>query len=528
MVKPKALLHAALLGALLAGAPAGLSGCRTSTADIERWTTTSQGPRKLVAVITHDKYPLELRVEAAMALVRMAPRSGRRIGILGSDEHLGLVGALESLAPAERARVVSAMVPRLEQEMRRPPPKGPGNADSSFPYKDAAFALLTHADGVLVASDENRKRLRAALTDWAMADFSTRMDETSQLYGVEQVLRYLGPEGVERLPEQIQPNAKKVDRMADLVADLGSGPAKLSASKNLVAIAKEIDSERWIQQKAPAVEAANKASKLSPTQEQFKAQLKQYQEEELLRTLSSMKKVGGTPVVEHLLAFAQNKQNSEQRRAAALAALEGKLDKNNPRQIQAVLEIAGATDTPDTVRDIALRRVGDLPRKHVINDLYALFNNDNWKIRWVAAELALKMSDTGQIDEFFDRLGKAKGLALTEPIRYGTILAEMKGPKQPLDLVQQYAQKQYPVNVRLSALGYWYHKGTPKDLPQLEPFTTDRTKIPECRGGADCGWQCQVGQELKEISTVSDFVQYCVRPEMERKKEPDKKEKKDK
>ena len=103
---------AAPLGALVATA-VPLFGCRTSTDDIERWTTTSQGPRKLVAVLTHDKYPIELRVEAAMALVRMAPRNGRRTGILGSDDYPGLVDALESMPPAERAKIVSAMVPAV-------------------------------------------------------------------------------------------------------------------------------------------------------------------------------------------------------------------------------------------------------------------------------------------------------------------------------------------------------------------------------------------------------------------------------
>jgi hypothetical protein len=518
--------RAVVFGALVAMAAGSAVGCRTSTDDIERWTTTSQGPRKLVAVLTHDKYPLELRVESAMALVRMAPRNGRRTGILGSDDYPGLVDALESMPPADRAKIVSAMVPRLEEQMRTPPPKAqagqPAPADPTFPYKDAAYAMLTHADGALVQSDENKKRLRAALTDWSMADFAGRMDESSQMFGLEQVLRYLGAEGVERLPEQIEPNARKIDRMAELVADLGSEKAKLRASEQLVKVAKEIDSERWIQQKAPAVEAANKASKLNPTKEQFQAQLETYQEEELLRVFASMKRVAGAPIVGYLLEYAKNKNNPEKRRAAALAALEGNLNRNNPEHIKAILDIASATDTPDTVRDLALRRVGELPRKQVVEKLYTLFSNDNWKIRWVAAELVLKMSDTSHIGEFMGQIGRAKGLSITEPLRYGALLSVMKGTKKPVDVAKRYASRDNAVNARLSALGYWFEKGTKNELGEVEQYSGDRTKIPQCpEDSKDCEWKCAVGegksQEVKEITTVGEFVQYCVKPAMEKR-----------
>ncbi|PKN48777.1 MAG: hypothetical protein CVU63_04025, partial [Deltaproteobacteria bacterium HGW-Deltaproteobacteria-20] len=59
---------------------ASSSGCRVDQDDIQRWETTERGPAKLVAVITHDKYEPALRVEAALALVRMRPRGGRRVG----------------------------------------------------------------------------------------------------------------------------------------------------------------------------------------------------------------------------------------------------------------------------------------------------------------------------------------------------------------------------------------------------------------------------------------------------------------
>ena len=58
---------------------ASSSGCRVDQDDIQRWEKTERGPDKLVAVIAHDKYDPTLRVEAALALVRMKPRGGKRI-----------------------------------------------------------------------------------------------------------------------------------------------------------------------------------------------------------------------------------------------------------------------------------------------------------------------------------------------------------------------------------------------------------------------------------------------------------------
>jgi hypothetical protein len=495
-----------------------VQGCRTTTDDIERWANTANGPRKLVAVLSHEKYPLELRVEAAMTLVRMKPRGGRRVGIES------LTAALADLAPAERARIVGQLVPRLESEIRKPAPKPtqPPAADPSTPYKDAAFALLTHADGTLVENQDSKTRLRAALADWAMTNFAERMDDSSAMFGMEQVLRHLGAQGVRRLPDMIDPNAKKIDRMADLIAELGSPEAKTQASGKLVAIAKEVSSERWIEQKKPQVDAANKSAKLNPNPAQFRQQLEQFQEEELLRIFTALKRVGGAPAVDFLIDFAKNTSHSEKKRASAMAALEGHLDKNNPRHVSAMLDIATAKDTPDAVRDGALRRVGEMPRKQVVGKLYELFSHENWKVRWVAAELVLRMSDTTHVDEFMKRIGEAEGMSITEPLRYGAILGEMKGATPPEKLVEKYVEKNNPVQARLSALGYYYERGTKADLAKVDRFSGDTGKVPECKKEAkECEWKCAVAaggaQEEKEIKTVGDFVTHCVKPAMEKR-----------
>src|ERR1051325_10532682 len=102
-----------------AASAAATVACRTNVDDVHRWANTQQGPRKIVAVMTHDKYADDLRVEAAMTLVRMKPRSGRRVGI---DE----LGAGFGEPPAKgRAKIVGGMLPLLKSETRKPPPPEP-------------------------------------------------------------------------------------------------------------------------------------------------------------------------------------------------------------------------------------------------------------------------------------------------------------------------------------------------------------------------------------------------------------------
>jgi len=501
-------------------------GCRTSDDDVHRWANTAQGPRKLVAVLTHDKYPIDLRIEAAETLVSMKPRGGRRIGIQGTDEQEGLVDALAQMAPAPRNALISKLVPKLQAEMAKPAPVQvpgqPAKADASVPYKDAAFAILTHDDGALIPDEALKKSVRASLASWCTTNFADRLDDSSQLYGVEQVLRELKAEGVRDLPALIVPGAPKLDRMSDLIAELGDAETKLRASSALVAVAKSVNSDEWVALKKPAVEAANKQSKLNPTPEQLKAQLTQYQEEELLRVFGSMKKIGGKPVVDYLLKFVQNKDGLEKRRAAAMAALQGNLDRNSAAQAQVALSIAGDPATPDSLRDLSLQRVGEFPRAMVVEKLYELFKNDNWKVRWVAASLVLKMSDTSQMPEFMSKLGQAEGLAITEPLSYGGLLSDMKGSPPAAAVAEKYAAPGNSIAARLTALSYYYSAGNAADAAKVDAYAKDSAATPKCKADAkECEWKCTVqgasGEETKDIKTVGEFVEFCVKPAMDKR-----------
>lgn len=522
-VSARANSRVATVVALCVAAALGLgsAGCRVNEDDIHRWESTAHGPDKLRAVLYHDKYDNTLRVEAAISLIRMKPRAGRRIGINI------MVETLAAVAPETRQAIVTSLVPAIIAELKKPPPVGqagqPAPPDASFAYKDAAFAMLTH-DGTVIISDEGLKaNLKTALIEWAMADFVHRLENRSQAYGMEQLLRFIGPTAVAGLPKLMTRDVTRLDQMAGLVSELGDDKAKVAASQALVGIAQFVLSDEWKKVKKPELQAANAASKLQPTEAQFQAQLAQFQDEELTRLFGSMRKVGQRPVIDFCLEFAANKKESDKRRQASLAALEARLDRNNADDIKRIFAIA-ASDAPDIVLDQTFRRIGEMPRELVVDKLYELFKTDKWKVRRAAGATVIKMSTVKHIDEFMGKLpegGAAKGYGMPESITYGALLGELKEGK-PIDGLKKWFNSGSAA-ARTTALAYWITFGTKADVPTVQPFESDGSKVPVCESDSDCKWNCEIakeggqGREQKDVKTVGDFVKYCVVPAMSEK-----------
>lgn len=513
------------LSLCVGGLSMATTGCQITNDDVSAWARKASGPRKLVAVLQHDKYEPELRVAAGMTLVTMPSRGGRDVGLLGGEDYIGLLDALEEMPEEQRTPIINGMVPELEEGILSIPEGD--EADPSIPFKDAGYALLTHSNGELVSAPESQAKLKAALIVWCQNNFEARMNDTTQLYGMEQVLRYVRAPGVRGLTPLIEADFKKIRELAQLVDELGDDKTKLDASQRLVKVAKHVDSDAWVKQKAPAVEAANKASGLNVKPKQFEKQLEAYQEEELLRIFGAMKSVGQAPIVDYLLSYAANEKNPEKRRAAALAGLEGNLDRKNEAHAKAMLDYMSDDETPDLLRDVAGRRVGELSREQVAERLYKLFSHERWQLRATVASLLIKMSDSKHLDEFMGELGKIKNMAISEPLLYGPLLKDVKG-EDPKGVAEKYAAKTYPAPVRLTALGYWYDQGTKQDLAKVEIFKDDNERVPSChKDAAQCAWSCTIqgekGPEAKEVKTIGNFVEYCLVPAMsQRDAEPEK------
>jgi hypothetical protein len=523
MGKTAGTCRRALAAVVLLSATAGV-GCAVSDSDVHRWETTEGGPEKLYAIVTHDKYTWALREEAAMSLVHMRPRSGKRIGleylVLGFEGSTGKVpAALSVLNDESRKHIVDDIAPKLIDVIQQPPPTRSADAqtippDPSIPYKDAAFGMLSH-EPPLVSDDKTKADLTAALTQWVQTDFEDRIDNSSQQFGVEQIMRAIGPSAVKVLPASIVEGNTKNDKASQLIADIGDDDTKTRAGQALVALAKTIDSPAWVEKQRGLVMEANKKSGNNATPAQVTAQLSTYQEQELEKVFTNMKRVGGRPVVDYCLAYAQDKSKSEKMRSDALAALENRMDKNFPADVTALFNIVGDDTNPDSVRGVAMSRAGELPKELILPKLYALFSK-KWQVRLDAAKLVLKTMTPKDVPSFMAHLptdAKTK-MSLNEPITYGLLIMNMdpgSGPK-PRDVLNQFLSSP-SMGAKLTAAGSYY-QGKKSDSAAVIAIEGDREPLPKCDDADKCGWECYVGKDKKDPTTVGEFVKYCVEPQL--------------
>ena len=525
----------AVLGAAVAlGALA--SGCRVAETDVKRWESTQRGPYKLVAVVTHDKYSWELRTDAALSLIRMPPRGGARQGIAflidkyKDEEGETREGALNQLPEDARRQIVDRMAPLLLKELEPgPPPRTPEGrlpADPTIPFKDATFAMLTH-EPPLVSNEKTRADLRAALTKWASTGFEDRIENGSQQFGLEQMMRFLGPESVKSLPGIINENAARLDRVANLINDVGDEPTKLKASEALVALAQKYNSKEWLDAQTKVVKESNARNNVKADDTQVAGQVDKIQERNLTEAVfPAMKKVGGRPAIDYLFTYSADGKNSADRRKLSLAALEGRVDKNNPADLERIFAIARNEDNPDPVRDVAFQRMGEFPKEQIVPKLYSLFEPKKWKTRWVAGETVLKtFQSTAQVRDFLSRLPKtpATKMGMTEPLSYAGKIRQMEGDPKPRDILIPYlTSKEF--GARMTALGYFW-EGKKADRPVVTPFENDATLLPKCDKEDDCSWSCDVPKagnpketEPKELKTVGEYVKFCLVPSMDKEK----------
>jgi hypothetical protein len=520
---------------------AGLvSGCRVSESDVHRWEITERGPYKLVAVIAHEKYATPLRVDAALSLIRMPPRGGQRQGIkylvngYKDEDSNERPGALMQVSEEQRRKIVIGMAPDVVREIQAPPPAhnadGTVPPDPSIPFKDVAFALLSH-EPPIAGDDATKKMLTDALTQWAQTGFEDRIENATQQYGMEQMMRYLGAPSVKTLPTLVNENTSRIDRIASLVADIGDPDTKKKLGDALVALAKRLESADWVAMETKVVDEHNKKSAPNTpvTKEQVAKQVSTMQDSKFTEQLfPAMKRVGGKAVNDYLFAYAGDAKANTDRRKLAAAALEGNIDKNNPGDADRLFAIARSDETPDEVRQLVFNRLGELPKEQIVNRLYndpAFFSPKKWKVRWVAAELVLKTSSTKDVTRFMAHLPSTPNVksGMTEGLSYGGLIAKIEpgpGDPKPRDAIMPYLNAR-EFGPKMTALGFFYN-GKKADIGAVKGLQDDNTAVPKCDKDDVCQWEYDTpkagGQpgdkDTKDLKTVGEFVKYVLIPSM--------------
>lgn len=521
--------RAAAFVACVAVAAPLLSGCAVSDSDINRWEFTEQGPDiqdpespdgykpgKLRKVMVHEKFSWDLRVDAALALIRMKPRSGRHVGL---ESFLRGMRDQKNMTPDARKRMVADLVPKIipQMDQHAPPPNADGTLppDPSVPYKDAAFALVTESG--LTTDDAIKQQLTEALVKWVQTDFELRIDNRIQQYSIEQMDRTLKEPAVKALPALIREDGPKNDQIVALIAELGDIDAKKAASAQLVALAQKMDSKEWFEKQRPLVEESNRRANTPASPDQVTQQIKDYQKGQLEPVFGWLKKIGQRPAVEFCLSFGGDKSKNADLRKQALAALENNVDKNNASDVDRIFKIFADDTNPDDIRGLSLARLAELSKEQVVPKLYSVFGN--FKIRLDAGQKLieiLKPMDAKAVDDFMNHLPKTNDqkMKVNEGIAFGANIAA-SGDDAKKALRKYVSSKD--VGPRLVAIGSFYQ--APKaDASLLKSAEDDTGTIFKCDDADRCGTcatpKKEGGVDMKDVKTFGDFTKICVEPWM--------------
>ena len=491
----------AMLGVLLVG-------CQVDSDDVQQWKGTVKGPTRLVAVIGSDRYPDELRTEAAVAIVEMDRSDVDALALLK--------GALDDLRredPAASEMIVGGMIPRLKAMLSEEPNEDDEPPDpTQVRAKDAAYMVIPYAP------EDSRESLIRSVVGWYAADFEGR--SLAGDYSAEQVTRALGAEAagllVDALHEKMPPQA--MIKIAEIIGEDGDPQTKERAGKRLVAIEKDMEKGAFVEWLAAQIRASIEASGEAADAKRVNA-LALYNREKYINqgALPAMRYLGDqAQVATRLLAIADTKPGANDtkawverlnaRRATALKALEGHVTRAH---LNRLLSIALDSSNPIEVRDYAFDRVGDIRSRKAIPRLWALVERPGCagsscsasdklakRLRWRAGELVLSLGGPSTIESFSQRLPDSAGIQY-EPEElegYATRMSQMTPP--PTSTVMALLDSQQWWN-RVVALRYLERRGGVADIPAMERLGSDEGEV------SGEGWS-ELNPPVKTVGQVAD------------------------
>ncbi len=485
-----------------------LSGCQVDSDDVQQWKGTVKGPTRLVAVLKSDRYPRELRTEAAVAIVEMDRNDVDALALLR--------GALDDLRredPGTSEAIVGGMIPRLEALLSEEPNEADKVPDpTQVRAKDAAYMVIPYAP------EDSREALVRSVVGWYSADFEGR--SLAGDYSAEQVTRALGAEAagmlVDALHEKMPPQA--MIKIAEIIGEDGDQETKERAGKRLVAIEKEMERASFVKWLSAQIRESIDASGETADAARVSS-LALFNRENYINqgALPAMRHLGDQAVVAtRLLGIADTKpgpndgkawvERLNARRATALKALEGHVTRAH---LNRLLSIALDRSNPIEVRDYAFDRVGDIRSRKAIPRLWALVERTGCsaascsssdklgkRLRWRAGELVLSLGGPSTIKPFSQRLPASLGIQY-EPEElegYATRMSQMTPP--PTSTVIALLDSQQWWN-RVVALRYLERRGGEADVPAMKRLMSDEAEI------SGEGWS-ELNPPVKTVGQVAD------------------------
>lgn len=408
-----------------------LAACKYTAEDIEEWKGTRRGPGKIKALLLAEKYPTELRVRAAMALIEMNREDVQPLRELAE--------AFRRIPAEQRGPILAGMVPAIEATLRAPATER-GPAPAQIRAKDAAFLLLDFATGM------ERTRLEDALLAWVCADFNTRflMGENS----ADKIILAIGPRAGRALVATLTPDQLAIEKITELIKEIGDPQAKAAASAQLVMVA--------------TAQQATPRGIREPT-------------------LNAMFTIGGQPVIEFAFNLAsqtppQDPQASRQFvnvQVLAMRTIKGHIDAT---VLDRLFVLATNRNLPPLLRDEAFERISELRNPASLPRLWPMLADEDERVRWRAGELILDAGGPAVVREFLTKLPAGRTeYPERETGAYADKIAAMTPP--PLDQVRPMLVAESFI-ARYLAVRIVSQRGGREDVPILQQLVSDRTRIP--------------------------------------------------
>lgn len=453
-------------------------GCAIDGGDIEHWKRTQKGPSKILRVMEGERFPIELRAQAALAMVEM-----ERTDLSPLHDLNVALRRLESQSPEAAREIVGRIAPDLSKLMASADDASEMPNALEIRAKDAAFRLQAFA------SEEVRLQLIADIIDFYAVDFASRslLGDVS----AEQVVRELGDPAANRLIEAM--NAKMppdaLAKLAELIGEEGSDATKTKAGERLIAIEREMESPEfleWLKEefrksqgdRADDLEDARVDSVATLNRERFIAQ----------GALTGMRRLSDSPVVaKRLLTIAVAKppadapeivaQIAHEKRETALLALENRA---KPEHLEPLLQIALDSDDSLIVRDHAFDRIAETGSKDAIPKMWPLIQTSSTeeiskRLRWRAGELVLVLGGSSILNEFLSKLPQGPRVEY-EPEELEGYAARLSMASDPPDDAIRQIARGGGNWVRLVIAAYYLERrGEEEDKALLQRLATNRT-----------------------------------------------------
>ena len=491
-----------------------LSGCKVTAEDIDYWKGTVKGPGKIVAVMLADRYPMDLRTKAAVALVEMERQDKDGVGLLQEA-----VVRLQGSDGESATQIIDGMVPRLQELMRGgdqaqneelggPPP-------IQIRAKDASYLLVQHA------SPQSKQQLIGSVVDWYTTDFANR--SLAGNYSVEQVVRSIGAPAADRLVNAMnsrQPQQALV-KIAEMVGQLGNDETKNRGGERLVEIEREMEGDEFLEWLRSQIRESLESQGRTANESRVNI-IAEINRENFINdgVLPAMKQLAANDSVRQRLmeiasampparAPAEQVEAINLRRQKALMALEGNATQ---AELDALLALALNERNPINVRDYAFDRVGDVRSPAAIPRLWPLVQtseNDALKkrLRWRAGELVLAIGGSEIVGQFFAKLPAGEVQYEPEELEgYATRMSQMT-PVPDAILRRQLSSANW--FARVIALRFLERRGTEQDVRNMQRLRRDN--------GATSG----EGWARREMETVGKVAEASITSLRERLAEPD-------